>query len=147
MSQCPDLWNVLHDATIVAVTGHVPGEVKLDIEADYLRDRFNDHGRLFVLTLENCPRLVFKPWQEGHAPISRLEELGALALWILSAEEVDGSCAISCTRKVANGAGGVLEVVATEAVLSLDSGRFLSQAEIEAVADAYWTEWSSRRPE
>jgi hypothetical protein len=67
-------------------------------------------------------------------------------LWILSAEEVDGKCAVSCTRAIDNG-GGVLEVVAGDAVLSLDTGRFVSKDEIEAEADAYWTEWSSRRPE
>ena len=48
---------------------------------------------------------------------------------------------------MAEGGGGVLEVVATDAVLSLDTGHFVSKEEIEAVADAYWTEWSSRRPE
>jgi hypothetical protein len=147
MSHCPDLWNVLHDGTIVAVTGQVPGEVKLEIEADYLRDRFNDEGGLFALMLRDCSRLVFKPWEEGQTTISRLDELGALALWILSAEEVEGQCAVSCTRNVANGAGGVLEVVATDAVLSLDTGRVVSRDEIEAIADAYWTEWSSRSPE
>lgn len=147
MSHRPGLWNVLHDGTIVAVTGQVPGAVKLEIEADYLRNRFNDDGHLFALTLRDCSWLVFEPWEEGRAAISRLDELGVLALWILSAEEVDGRCAVSCTRNVANGAGGVLEVVATDAVLSLDTGRFVSQAEIEAVAAAYWTEWSSRRPE
>lgn len=147
MPHCPDFWNLLHDGTIVAVAGQVPGEVKLDIEADYLRERFDDDGSLFVLTLRDCRALVFKPWEEGQTAITGLDELGALALWIIGAEEVDGRCAVSCTRKVAEDAGGVLEVVATEAVLSLDTGRVLSQPEIEAVADAYWTEWSSRRPE
>lgn len=147
MSHCPDLWNVLHDGTIVAVTGQVPGEVRLEIEADYLRIRFNDEGQLFALTLRDYSRLVFKPWEEGQTAICRLDELGALALWILSAEEVDGKCAVSCSRKVATGAGGVLEVVATDAVLSLDTGRVVSKDEIETIADAYWAEWSSRSPE
>jgi len=88
---------------------------------------------------------MFKPWEEELTAISRLEKLGVLALWILSAEEVDGRCAVSCT--LAQGGGGGLEVVAADAVLSLDTGRFVSQDEIEAVADAYWTEWSSRGPE
>jgi hypothetical protein len=39
MSHCPEIWNVLHDGTIVAMAGQVPGEVKLEIEADYLRGR------------------------------------------------------------------------------------------------------------
>lgn len=147
MSHCPDLWNVLHDGTIVAIAGHVPGEVKLEIEADYLRGRFNEDGHLFVLTLCDCTRLVFRPWKEGQSAITRLDEVGALALWILRAEEVDGRCAVSCIRKVAEGGGGILEVVATDVALSLDTGRFVSQDEIEAVADAYWTEWSSRAPE
>jgi len=146
MSHCPHLWNILHDGTIVAAAGQVPGEVKLEIEADYLRERFHDDGHLFVVTLRGCSRLVFTPWEEGRTTISRLDELGTLALWILSAEEVDGRCIVSCSRNAANAAGGVPEVVATEAVLSLDTGRFLSQAEIEALADAYWTEWSSQHP-
>ena len=32
-------------------------------------------------------------------------------------------------------------------IISLDTGRLVSQNEIEAVADAYWTEWSLRQPE
>lgn len=146
MTHCPDLWNVLHDGTIVALSGQVPGEVKLQIEADYLRDRFGDDGRLFVLTLRECRRLVFTPWEQGQSTITRLDELATLALWILSAEDVDGACAVTCNRKIDNG-GGVLEVAAGDAVLCLDTGRLVSKDEIEAVAEAYWSEWSSRRPE
>jgi hypothetical protein len=137
VSHRPDVWNVLHDGTIVGVGGQVSGEVKLEIEADYLRRRFNDVGRLFVLTLRDCSRLMFKPWEDGQPAITRLDELGALALSILSAEEVDGRCAVSCTRKVTEGGGGVLEVVAVDAALCLDTGRFVPKDEIEATADAY----------
>jgi hypothetical protein len=147
MTNCPDIWNVLHDGTIVAVAGEVPGELTLEIEADYLRRRFADQGRRFVLTLRDCTHLIFKPWDESQRAVTRLEDLAALSLWILSADKVDGRCAVHCSRGHSDAGGGVLEVVAEDAVLTLDAGRIVSKEEIEAVAEKYWTEWSSRRPE
>jgi hypothetical protein len=147
MTNCPDIWNVLHDGTIVAVAGEIPGELTLEIEADYLRRRFDERGRRFVLTLRDCTHLIFKPWDESHRAVTRLEDLAALSLWILSADNVDGRCAVRCSRPQADAGGGVLEVVAEDAVLRLDTGRIVSTDEIEAVAEEYWTEWSSGAPE
>jgi translation initiation factor IF-1 len=40
-----------------------------------------------------------------------------------------------------------VRIVAGDAVLCLNTGRFVSKDEIEVVADAYSTEWSSHRPD
>jgi hypothetical protein len=47
----------------------------------------------------------------------------------------------------ADAGGGILEIVAADAVRRLDTGRILSKDDIEAAADQYWTEWSSLRPD
>jgi hypothetical protein len=70
-----------------------------------------------VLTLRDCTDLIFKPWDEKHAAVTRLEDLAALSLWILSADKVDGRCAIHCSRAQSDAGGGILEIVAEDAVL------------------------------
>jgi len=63
-SACPAIWNVLHDAIVIGVSGEVPGDVVLTLECEYLRRRFADPGNTFALTLNQCTRLRFRPWAD-----------------------------------------------------------------------------------
>lgn len=54
---------------------------------------------------------------------------------ILSATLTNGVCEIEC-------ADGVLEVIATDGSVRLDSGLAVTLQELMDVADAYWREWS-----
>jgi hypothetical protein len=55
----PAIWNILHDGVIVAVEGTVPGNLRIDIEIDYLRKRIPDSGNLIPVLLIGCTRFAF----------------------------------------------------------------------------------------
>jgi hypothetical protein len=129
MSMCPDIWNVLHDGTVVAVVGRVPGNLRIDIEADYLRSRFTDHGSRFVITLQDCRTCEFQQWSSPEHLVTDLHEIAGLQLWILSADVTENVCIVHCTQ---GDNGGTLRVPARDAALALDSGRTLTLEEISA---------------
>jgi hypothetical protein len=147
MDRCPTLWNLLHDGIVVAIAGSVPGEVRLEIEADYLRNRFAESGNRFVLTLRGCRRFVFCPWDSKQQATSDVVEIERKTLLILSADQVDEYCVVHCSEPARTGeGGGRLEVTTDEAVFALDSGRAVAVEELATVSDAYWDEWESRNP-
>jgi hypothetical protein len=138
-----EIWNVLHDAIIVRLDGSVPGELRLEIDCDYLRDRFTPGGERFILTLSECTRFAFRPWSE---PSSEMTDLGAIAarrLWVLSAEEVDGHGKVHCNEHIPKGNGGELLVSASACALRLDDGTPVTLSELKRVASEYWEEFSS----
>ena len=146
MELCPEIWNVLHDATVIAVNGSVPGAVSLRIECDYLRKRFETGGEHFVLVLDSCTKFQFRPWEDNLPIVTNLDALGAAGLWILSADQREEHCQIHCQFDYGREGGGSLEVTANSASLQLDSGAPVSLTEIKAVAHSYWDEWSRRGP-
>jgi hypothetical protein len=141
---CPDIWNVLHDAILVGVAGQLPGEVVLTFKCDYLRKRFVEPGDSFLLVLNGCTRLEFRPWSEQAPVVKSPAELVNLGLWILSADQRSDCCAVHCSRTESSQSGGRLEVSVSDSHLQLDSGRRIELGEIEAVAAAYWEEFGSR---
>jgi len=141
MPACPDIWDVLHDATVTAATGLIPGTISLTIECDYLRDRFSSPGGSFVLSLDGCTKFQFRSWQDDTPITTSIETIGHLRLWLLSADQREQHCQIHCQFHGREG-GGSLEVVADSARLQLDTGTPIALAEICAVADAYWTDFS-----
>jgi hypothetical protein len=144
IDNCPDLWDVLHDAIVVQIGGTVPGDLTLELDCDYLRDRFPSSGDRFVLTLRNCTRFAFTPWAEGSSAIEDLAALAARRLWILSAEAREHSYKVHCSEDVRGGNGGELEVAAFKAELRLDNGALVTPDELKRVATEYWEEFRSR---
>jgi hypothetical protein len=132
----PTIWNVIHDGSIIAVRGTVPGTVQLDISIDYLRERFPDAGKTIQITLTGCTRFAYRDFEESEFTTD-FPAIAAFEPEVLSGELRDGLCVLDC-------AGGVLEVRATDGSLALDSGRAITLQELIDVADAYWTEWSER---
>lgn len=141
MESCSDIWDVLHDAIIIAAEGTIPGIVSLRIECDHLRDRFIAPGTAFILTLDGCAKFEFRSWQEELSITTSVEAIGQLRLWLLSAERREEQCRVRCQFLGREG-GGSLEVVAESAQLVLDTGDAISWAQISAVASAYWIDFS-----
>lgn len=146
MELCPEIWNVLHDGTLVGVSGSVPGRVVLTVECDYLRKRFATAGEHFVLVLEQCTKFQFRPWDENSPVVTNLDEIGAAGLWILSADPRDEHCQIHCQFTGQRSGGGSLEISGQSARLQLDNGTAIELPEITSVAESYWREWSRRAP-
>lgn len=135
MHMNPDFWNILHDGVITHVSGSVPGDVRMDVEISYLRERFAEPGDRIVLTLQGCTALSYLPFEDP--PVTGFTALAAVRPEILRAKDWTDASIVECNN-------GDLRVTATYAALSLDSGREISLAELQTVAEAYWTEWSSR---
>jgi hypothetical protein len=132
----PAIWNVLHDGIIVAIDGAVPGTIRLQVSIDYLRKRFSQSGELIQIVLEDCSRFTYRA-SDASGPTTELPLIADMAPEILSATLTDGLCEIEC-------ADGVLEVVATDGSVQLDSGHAVTLQELIDVADDYWREWSER---
>jgi hypothetical protein len=147
MDQCSEIWNLLHDATIIGIAGEVPGVLRLDLKADYLRRRFAESGDRFILSLHGCRRFTFRPWDTADQATTDIVEIGRRNLRIPSADQAEEHCIVHCSGSatVSEG-GGTLEVATDGAILALDSGRPVTPQELTTVSDAYWAAWESRRP-
>jgi hypothetical protein len=130
----PELWQCLHDATLVQIVGRVPGELCLNVRIRYLRERFPDPGEGFELLLRGCSHFVYEPY-EG-SPTTDLPEIAALELWVIGAE-AGSPMQVACST-------GTLLVKYESASIKLDTGLDVSLAELEDATQSYWREWSER---
>jgi len=53
------VFRALHDGGLVAIEGHVPGDVTLAVECDYLRERFPVEGNTFRIRLTRMELSLF----------------------------------------------------------------------------------------
>lgn len=133
----PTIWNVLHDGSIDAITGQVPGHVTVTASCEYLRERFAEPGDAFVIGLRNCVKLQHRLTVDTPAE-TNLQSIADQYLGILSAEMHDSVCRIYTDK-------GILELQCDDGSLALDSGRAVPVDELLSVADAYWDEWETKR--
>ena len=144
MGSC-DIWDLLHDATVVAISGAPPGTLRLEVECDYLRDRIADPGTRFFLVLDTCTRFRFRPWSDEAIAIEDVVTIASRRLWILSAQHRDGACIVKCSEHTPHGVGGDLEVAAAAMTLIVESGREVTIAELEDVAEEYWSGFNANK--
>jgi hypothetical protein len=130
----PAIWNILHDGVIVAIDGTLPGDLRIDIEIDYLRKRIPDPGTLIQVFLIGCTRFAYQGF-EATAFSTELAAVAAMQPEVLGGSMKDGICEVECSD-------GTLEVVAADAAIRLDNGRVVTLQELKEVADSYWKEWS-----
>ena len=132
----PTIWNVLHDGSIIAIHGAVPGTVRLAVSIDYLRERFPDSGDTIQVTLTGCARFAYRDFDVGEFTTD-LRTITSMEPEVLSAKLQGDLNEIDCVN-------GVLEVIATDGSLALDSGRAITLQELLDVSEAYWTEFGER---
>lgn len=128
-----DVWNVLHDGSVVRITGAIPGDVQFAVAIGYLRKRFSDPGECILLTLHGCTAISYQLWDADTA-VTDLTAIAAAEPEILNADEPS---TVFCVN-------GTLRVHAADFSLALDGGRAITFDELCSVAEAYWTEWSER---
>jgi hypothetical protein len=129
------VWNTLHDGSIESVDGSVPGDLHVHVGIEYLCEKLPTAASYVVVHLRGCRQFEYRSF-EGDA-INDLLEIAAVDLEVLSANEVNGSVFVCC-------ASGSLNLVYDRADISLAEGRAISQAELEAAAHRYWTEWEEK---
>lgn len=128
----PALWNTLHDGTIVSIDGSVPGDVHLRIEIAYLCKHLPTGYNHILLHLRGCRRFDYHV-HEGRT-VRDLPLIASADLEVLGARLDDDTVCVAC-------AGGSLRLAYDHVDLSLVEGSAISQAELEAAARRYWSEW------
>lgn len=111
----PEIWNVLHDGSVVSVTGAVPGAVQFGIRIDYLREGFPDPGNRILLKLHDCTMLSFQPFS-AEVALTGLDAIASAEPEILQARDWIDASTVDCVA-------GTLRVTAAGFSLALDSGR------------------------
>lgn len=123
------IWNLLHDGSIVQISGSLPGQIQVAVDIEYLRQRFCDPGDWILLTLYDCTAISYQPWDCDQI-VTDLATIAAAEPEILSADEPTIVLCVS----------GILRVDATDFSIALDSGRTLTLEELSAASEAYWNE-------
>jgi hypothetical protein len=129
-----EVWKYLHDGSIESIEGSVPGDVAVHVSIRYMRQRFPGDGTGFILTLSNCTRFEFEPYDEPAC--DELAEIVRLDPEILSLQSAD-PVVVNCVM-------GTLKLAYTNATVTLDSGVPVSLEALGAASAGYWEEWSQR---
>jgi hypothetical protein len=132
----PDIWNVLHDGSVLGVFGAVPGDVQFAVCIDYLRNRFTDPGNRVLLTLHGCNALTFQPDGDDVA-LTDFEAIAKAEPEILQAKDWTDASVVECVN-------GTIRITAADFSLALDSGRAITFDDLCSVAEAYWKELKER---
>jgi hypothetical protein len=130
-----DLWNILHDGTIAQIRGKVPGDIRLRIEIEYLRDMFSPPGHSIYVTLTNCRRM-----QLMAPPKKARRALSEKSVTILSAKKSDdGDIVVNSTE-------GDLVLEYDSFKLELDSGEAISLEQLAQASKQYWETLAREHP-
>lgn len=129
-----EVWKFMHDGGIERIDGCVPGDVTVFVSIRYLRQRFPGAGTGFLITLTNCTRFEYAPYDEP--PCRDLAAIIRLEPEILSLASDD--------PVVVNCAMGTLNLTYDSASVALDTGAPISTAQLSEASSSYWDEWSRR---
>jgi hypothetical protein len=138
MPSLAGVFNLLHDAIIVGITGQVPGAVVLEIDCDHLRERLEGPGNRFFLTINDCTRFIYHP-AETAASMCDLTAIAGRRLWMQDSDQHEGFCIVHCSEHLPTGSRGKLEIAAGGLTVTIDSGREVSFGELEEAAEEYWS--------
>ncbi|MDC1142101.1 hypothetical protein OAU50_03345 [Planctomycetota bacterium] len=127
----PSPWNTLHDGEIADIERN-GSTLTFSIEIEYLRERFKEPGRLIVLELEGVESIAYQPFDEQV--LVQVSDIMKHDLDILRAEYQDGLMLVDVNS-------GNMALSYARMSMALDSGRELSQDELQKVAGSYWDEW------
>lgn len=126
------IWNTLHDGSIESVGGSAPGDVHIRVVIAYLCGKLPTSATHIVVHLRGCRQFEYRPF-DGDA-VTDLFAIASADIEVLSAEEVGGVVSVACVD-------GFLQLAYDQVDVTLADGQKISQAELEAAADRYWTEW------
>jgi hypothetical protein len=128
------IWNTLHDGEIVSATGCVPGDVVMEVEVGYLCKMLATASDRLSVRLVGCRSLRIEP--HGGEPSSDPQHLAGHT--ILSAGgSARGTVSIECVS-------GSVQLEYVEVTTRLAEGAVITQTELEAAAERYWTEWEEK---
>jgi hypothetical protein len=132
MDERVQIWNILHDGEITAVSD-VDGEtLTMFVSIPYLRRRLEPLGDSFILTLSGLSRVEFRTFDGAPSSLREALEMGSPEL--LSTDSESMPVAISTTM-------GQLTLDFKRIWFALDTGQSIDYDAISRVCEEYWTEW------
>ena len=129
------IWNVLHDGEITAVSGEDSDTLTMFVSIPYLRRRLKPLGDSFVLALAGLKRLEFRDF-DGVTTLLR-DEIDIGTPEILQTKSESMPVTIETTM-------GQLILDFQSIRFTLDTGQEIEYGAIERVCEEYWTEWSAK---
>jgi transcriptional regulator with XRE-family HTH domain len=144
-----DLFSILHDGAIVQATTDGP-DLVLQVEITYLAARIQQGLTTFGVRLSNVEDLRFATWPNDPRATANVlctvTEIFVPPLDILSGKVVAGRLEVACNQSSPEShyCGGTLSFRAASAVVSDQNGKHHSLAQLRALAEGYWKDWSQR---
>jgi hypothetical protein len=135
MDERIQIWNILHDGEITAISGDDGETLTMFVSIPYLRRRLEPLGDSFILRLSGLSRVEFHNCD--GTPSSLREALDIGSPEILSTESESMPVSISTTL-------GQLSLDFQRISFALDTGQSIEYEAIEKVCEEYWTAWEAK---
>jgi len=129
-----DIWGVFHDGVLKRIEGVIPGNLRLEVEIEYLRRMFDEPGSSFHIELIDCSKFVYSEYdQEPTSDVRQIQEREPEILYLTSEQPLLLDCA-----------AGSLELDYDDMRVVLPSGAEVSYEGLAAACERYWNDWSAR---
>jgi hypothetical protein len=144
-----ELFSTLHDGVVVDASTD-GGDLVMRVKITYLAERIEADFTTFTVRLFQVEDIGFLTWPNDAASAPQtLHDLSAIfvpSLGILSGKTADGRVEVVCNQPSPQTlhSGGVLSFRAVSADVIDQAGKHYSLAELGALSDAYWKDWSER---
>ena len=125
-----NIWNLLHDTTIVSVSGDCPGDITVKVEIGYLQAALATESKFLLLYLQDCSTAVYRPFT-SDGTVMHLNALSNCEFEILSAKSEHNHVSVCCTE-------GVISLVYEDISCELDDGVSMSYVSLFKASQHYW---------
>lgn len=125
------IWNILHDDEITAISGEGSDILTMFVSIPYLRRRLDPLGDSFVLTLSGITRLEFHDFDGTRETLQEQLDNGSPEILSTESDSMPASIATSL---------GQLTLDFQSISFALDTGQAVEYEAIEKVCEEYWTE-------
>jgi len=125
------IWNILHDDEITAISGEGSDILTMFVSIPYLRRRLAPLGDSFVLTLSGITRLEFHDFDGTRETLQDQLDIGSPEILSTESDSMPASIATSL---------GQLTLDFQSISFALDTGQAVEYEAIEKVCEEYWTE-------
>src|SRR5512139_3111019 len=125
------IWNILHDDEITAISGEGSDILTMFVSIPYLRRRLDPLGDSFVLTLSGITRLEFHDFDGTRETLQERLDIGSPEILSTESDSMPASIATSLDQ---------LTLDFQSISFALDTGQAVEYEAIEKVCEEYWTE-------
>lgn len=130
-----DIWNVLHDGEITAISDENSDSLTMFVNIPWLRRRIEPIGDSFVLLFEGLKILEYE--DTDGAKTSLRDELDVCSIEILSTPSKLMPVTVMMTM-------GQLTLDYENINFKLDTGQEIDFETIDRLCEEYWAEWKDR---